>query len=125
MFTKKGESIGQMQLCFNKKGGAFYCWEAVPLFIFCDSQYWGGIATSSKTGALMYKESEDLKLAGNWRKQEDGSIFIQSAFPEKAGLILIPSIFFDDESGLPDAYDIFWAQGSNGIESLLVSDNPI
>ena len=124
MFTPKGESLGQMQLCFNRKGEAYYCWEAVPFFLFADNQYWSGITSASKKGQLMYKEGKDFKLAGNWREQDDKSIFIQGAFPAREGLVLIPSIFFEEETGLPDAYDVFWAQGGNGIENLLICDNP-
>lgn len=127
MYHSIGDCLGDMNLFFNRKNGAYYCWEVentTPLFIFSEGQYWGGITTRTRKGAFMYLEKRKFEKAGGWRKQSNGSIFIQSSFPERSGLVLMPSIFLDEETRLPISYSIFWAMGETALENLLISDNP-
>lgn len=117
MFRKQGLCLGIFYERENKKGGAYYelTLGDYLLYLFSDSQYWYGISPETRNGHFMYrrKTNEDLKPLGTWRKQEDGTLFIDVSNDTSSGGYVAEMV--------GDEFWIYDAEGTNSIEKLILN----
>lgn len=118
MFRKQGLCLGIFYKRQNKKGETYYelTLGDYLLFLFSDSQYWYGISPETQNGHFLYrrKSNEDLKPLGTWRKQEDGTLFIDVSNETASGGYVAEMV--------RDEFWIYNAEGTNSIEKLILNN---
>jgi hypothetical protein len=118
MFRKQGLCLGIFYERQNKEGETYYelTLEDYLLFLFSDLQYWYGISTEARHGHFMYrrKTNEDLKPLGTWRKQKDGTLFIDVSNDTSSGGYVAEMV--------GNEFWIYEAEGTNSLEILILNN---